>query len=47
MGAGIAQAAANAGVRVLLHDASASAGCRFRKLHPFDSRSPANQNMIA
>jgi transposase len=21
--------------------------CRFRKLHPFDSRSPANQNMIA
>ena len=22
-------------------------GCRFRKLHPLDSRSPANQNMIA
>ena len=22
-------------------------GCRFRKLHPFDSRSQANQNMIA
>jgi len=21
--------------------------CRFRKPHPFDSRSPANQNMIA
>ena len=22
-------------------------GCRFRKLHPFDSQSSANQNMIA
>jgi hypothetical protein len=27
--------------------ASAFDACRFRKLHPFDSRSPANQNMIA
>src|SRR5471032_3245328 len=26
---------------------SSPAACRFRKLHPFDSRSPANQNMIA
>jgi 3-hydroxybutyryl-CoA dehydrogenase len=30
MGAGIAQAAASAGVRVLLHDASASAGAAVR-----------------
>jgi transposase len=27
--------------------APASPPCRFRKLHPFDSRAAANQNMIA
>ena len=28
-------------------DAVAAGRCRFRKLGPFDSRSTANQNMIA
>ena len=28
-------------------DARSNNSCRFRKLHPFDSRSLANQNMIA
>jgi arylsulfatase A-like enzyme len=27
-------------------DAYPDAGCRFRKLHPIDSRSAANQNMM-
>src|SRR5664280_1956861 len=34
-------------IEVHLGDLSVKRCCRFRKLHPFDSRSPANQNMIA